>query len=119
VRYTHYSTRKSLCRDFYSTQGIFSEIRKAMMGEKKEILTDCTLCYHSCGCKVTVVDGKAVKVEGLKSHPLNTGRLCPKGEAMLENIYDPLRKRGTSICKLVKPAPIMILIPLKVSLPED
>ncbi len=30
------------------------------MGERKEILTDCTLCYHSCGCRVTVEDGRAV-----------------------------------------------------------
>jgi anaerobic selenocysteine-containing dehydrogenase len=73
------------------SQGIFNEMGKTMMGEKKEILTDCTLCYHSCGCKVTVVDGKAVKVEGLESHPLNKGKLCPKGEAMLENIYSPDR----------------------------
>lgn len=57
----------------------------------KEIFTDCTLCYHSCGTKVTVEDGKAVKVEGLESHPLNKGKLCPKGEAMLDNIYDPNR----------------------------
>jgi formate dehydrogenase (coenzyme F420) alpha subunit len=56
-----------------------------------EVLTDCTLCYHSCGTIVTVEDGKAVKVEGLKSHPLNKGRLCPKGEAMLENVYSPGR----------------------------
>ncbi|MBW1912826.1 MAG: molybdopterin-dependent oxidoreductase, partial [Deltaproteobacteria bacterium] len=61
------------------------------MGQKKEILTDCTLCYHSCGCRVTVEDGRAVKVEGLESHPLNKGRLCPKGEAALENIYSPDR----------------------------
>jgi len=40
---------------------------------------------------VTVEDAKAVKVEGLKSHPLNKGKLCPKGEAMLDNIYDPNR----------------------------
>jgi anaerobic selenocysteine-containing dehydrogenase len=57
----------------------------------REVLTDCTLCYHSCGTKVTVEDGKAVKVEGLKSHPLNKGKLCPKGEVALENIYDPNR----------------------------
>jgi anaerobic selenocysteine-containing dehydrogenase len=61
------------------------------MGQKKEVITDCTLCYHSCGTKVTVENGKAVKVEGLESHPLNRGKLCPKGEAMLENIYDPKR----------------------------
>ena len=64
----------------------------------KEILTDCTLCYHSCGTVVTVEDGKAVEVKGLKSHPLNQGMLCPKGRAALENIYDndrlkyPLKK---------------------------
>lgn len=62
------------------------------MPEKtKVILTDCTLCYHSCGTKVTVEEGKAIKVEGLESHPLNKGKLCPKGEAALENIYDPER----------------------------
>ena len=61
------------------------------MGKKREVLTDCTLCYHSCGTKVTVEDGKAVKVEGLESHPVNKGKLCPKGEAMLDNIYHPNR----------------------------
>jgi anaerobic selenocysteine-containing dehydrogenase len=57
----------------------------------KQVLTDCTLCYHSCGTRVTVEDGRAVKVEGLESHPINMGKLCPKGEAALENIYDPNR----------------------------
>ena len=57
----------------------------------KEILTDCTLCYHSCGCVVTIEDGKAVNVKGLESHPLNKGKLCPKGEVALENIYHPDR----------------------------
>jgi anaerobic selenocysteine-containing dehydrogenase len=57
----------------------------------QEILTDCTLCYHSCGVRVTVEDGKAVKFEGLESHPINAGKLCPKGEAALENIYSPQR----------------------------
>jgi anaerobic selenocysteine-containing dehydrogenase len=53
----------------------------------QEILTDCTLCYHSCGCVVTIEDGKAVSIRGLESHPLNKGKLCPKGEIALENIY--------------------------------
>jgi anaerobic selenocysteine-containing dehydrogenase len=62
-----------------------------MVKDVKVILTDCTLCYHSCGTKVTVEDGVAVKVEGLESHPLNKGKLCPKGEVALQNIYDPNR----------------------------
>ncbi len=59
--------------------------------ETKVIFTDCTLCYHSCGTKVTVENGRAVKVEGLESHPLNKGKLCPKGEIALDNIYHPNR----------------------------
>ena len=65
--------------------------KDAHMGEKTQILTDCTLCYHSCGCKVTVENGKAIKIEGLESHPLNRGRLCPKGGTALETIYSPER----------------------------
>ena len=61
------------------------------MGEKQEIMTDCTLCYHSCGTKVTVEDGKAVKIRGLESHPLNKGRLCPKGANALDVVYSPDR----------------------------
>ena len=57
------------------------------MGNVKEVYTDCTLCYHSCGTKVTIKDGKAIKVEGLESHPINNGELCPKGEEALNHIY--------------------------------
>jgi anaerobic selenocysteine-containing dehydrogenase len=66
----------------------------------KEVMTDCTLCYHSCGVKVTVEDGRAVKVAGLKEHPLTNGKLCPKGGTMLENIYSlerikyPMKRTG-------------------------
>jgi formate dehydrogenase (coenzyme F420) alpha subunit len=63
------------------------------MAHMNEILTDCTLCYHSCGCRVTVEDGRAVKIKGLESHPLNKGRLCPKGASALEVIYSPERIR--------------------------
>ena len=61
------------------------------MGETKEVLTDCSLCYHSCGTRVTVEDGKAIKIRGLDSHPLNRGRLCPKGANALEAVYNPGR----------------------------
>jgi formate dehydrogenase (coenzyme F420) alpha subunit len=59
----------------------------------KEILTDCTLCYHSCGSKVSVEEGRAVKIKGLESHPLNRGRLCPKGASALGVVYSPERIR--------------------------
>ena len=61
------------------------------MAKRQEICTDCTLCYHSCGTRVTVEDGKAIKINGLESHPLNAGRLCPKGANALKVVYSPDR----------------------------
>lgn len=57
----------------------------------KKYYTGCALCYHSCGVEVTVEDGRVVKVEGQKSHPVNKGMLCPKGEVMIEHLYHPDR----------------------------
>jgi formate dehydrogenase (coenzyme F420) alpha subunit len=59
--------------------------------ESKWIATDCTICYHSCGMNVLVENGRITKVEGLKEHPLNKGRLCPKGERAIEMVYHPDR----------------------------
>jgi anaerobic selenocysteine-containing dehydrogenase len=40
---------------------------------------------------VLVEGGRIVKVEGLKDHPLNKGKLCPKGERAIELVYHPDR----------------------------
>jgi len=37
---------------------------------------------------MTIEDGKAVKVEGLESHPVNRRKLCPKGEANANLLTD-------------------------------
>jgi len=57
----------------------------------KKAFTGCALCYHSCGVEVTVENGRVVEVRGQQSHPLNKGRLCAKGEAMIEHLYHPDR----------------------------
>jgi anaerobic selenocysteine-containing dehydrogenase len=41
--------------------------------------------------EVTVDNGKVIKVEGQKDHPLNKGYLCPKGRAAIEHLYHPDR----------------------------
>lgn len=61
------------------------------MSHSNEFLTDCTLCVHSCGCRVKVQNGQALDIQGLETHPVNKGQLCPKGEAALESIYHPDR----------------------------
>jgi anaerobic selenocysteine-containing dehydrogenase len=59
----------------------------------KWVATDCTICYHSCGMNVLVEEGRITKVQGLKDHPLNRGRLCPKGARAIELVYHPDRLR--------------------------
>jgi anaerobic selenocysteine-containing dehydrogenase len=41
-----------------------------------------------------VVDGRVVKLDGNPLHPSNQGRLCPKGQAGLQVLYDPDRIKG-------------------------
>lgn len=53
----------------------------------------CTECSAGCGIKVRTVDGRAVKVEGDKSNPINRGGLCALGQASLQSLYDPDRIR--------------------------
>ena len=61
------------------------------ISESNWIATDCTICYHSCGMRVRVDEGRITEVEGLKEHPLNRGRLCPKGERAMDLVYHPDR----------------------------
>ncbi|WP_243372645.1 molybdopterin-dependent oxidoreductase [Geotalea sp. SG265] len=55
--------------------------------ERKTFYTACCLCYQSCGVEVTVEDGKVVGVKGQDSHPMNKGKICAKGQAMIEHLY--------------------------------
>jgi anaerobic selenocysteine-containing dehydrogenase len=52
-----------------------------------EIKTACELCAWSCGLNVKVEGGRITKVSGMKEHPLNRGRLCPKGSISAEYVY--------------------------------
>ncbi len=51
------------------------------------IKTACELCAWSCGMNVHVENGRIVKVTGMKEHPLNRGRLCPKGSISPDYVY--------------------------------
>ncbi len=43
------------------------------------VRTTCGYCSVGCGMRIGVRDGRAVAVEGDPDHPVNHGRLCPKG----------------------------------------
>ena len=45
----------------------------------KWVSTTCGYCSVGCGMFVGVKDGRAVSVRGNPDHPVNFGKLCPKG----------------------------------------
>mgnify|MGYP001592055829 CR=1 FL=1 len=53
----------------------------------------CTQCNAGCGIIVRVMDGRAKKIEGNPLHPINRGRLCARGQAGLQVLYNPDRIR--------------------------
>jgi len=54
---------------------------------EKIIKSDCILCINSCGINAHVENGKLIKVEGMKEHPISEGAICPRGEALPEWVY--------------------------------
>jgi assimilatory nitrate reductase catalytic subunit len=63
--------------------------------------TTCGYCSVGCGIEIGVKDGRAVASRPLASHPVNRGKLCPKGlsehyiiEAENRAKYPMLRKNG-------------------------
>ena len=45
------------------------------------VSTTCGYCSVGCGMQIGVRDGRAVAVRGNDDHPVNLGKLCPKGLA--------------------------------------
>jgi molybdopterin-containing oxidoreductase family iron-sulfur binding subunit len=54
----------------------------------------CTECSAGCGVHVITREGRAVKLEGNPEHPVNKGRLCARGQAALQGLYNPGRTRN-------------------------
>ena len=54
----------------------------------------CTECSTGCGLHVRTREGRAVKLEGNPEHPVNQGKLCSRGQAGLQGLYNPGRLKG-------------------------
>jgi anaerobic selenocysteine-containing dehydrogenase/Fe-S-cluster-containing dehydrogenase component len=51
----------------------------------------CRECPAGCGILAKNREGRIVKVEGNPLHPINRGRICMRGQAALQGIYNPDR----------------------------
>ncbi|HET8649190.1 MAG TPA: molybdopterin-dependent oxidoreductase, partial [Gemmatimonadales bacterium] len=54
----------------------------------------CTECSAGCGLHVKTREGRAIKLEGNPDHPINRGKLCSRGQASLQGLYNPGRIKG-------------------------
>lgn len=77
----------------------FSSSRKHA---ERWVNSTCGYCSVGCGMQLGVKDGKVVSVRGNPDHPVNAGKLCPKGlaehyaiEAEGRAKYPLLRKNGS------------------------
>jgi anaerobic selenocysteine-containing dehydrogenase/Fe-S-cluster-containing dehydrogenase component len=62
-------------------------------GEATWYATTCRECPAGCGMLAKNRDGRVIKVEGNPLHPVNTGKLCARGQASVQGVYNPDRYR--------------------------
>jgi anaerobic selenocysteine-containing dehydrogenase len=55
------------------------------------VKTFCRMCSYRCPIAVNIEQGKIRKITGDKDHPVSKGRLCVKGNAILDLVYSPAR----------------------------
>ena len=67
---------------------------EALPGRATWYASTCRQCPAGCGIVVRVINGRAKKIEGNPLHPLNQGKLCARGQAGLQVLYNPDRLRN-------------------------
>jgi len=76
--------------DYQYAEGGFGPTNESRVPERW-VRTTCGYCSVGCGMLLGVRDGQAVSVEGDPDHPVNCGRLCPKGLSEHRTIAAPGR----------------------------
>lgn len=62
-------------------------------GQATHYASCCRFCPAGCGILVRVSEGRAKKIEGNPAHPVNLGKLCARGQSILQELYHPDRVR--------------------------
>ena len=70
------------------------------------VATTCGYCSVGCGMFVGVKEGRAVSVRGNPNHPVNLGKLCPKGLSEHYTLEAPNRAKHPLLRKQGKLAPV-------------
>jgi anaerobic selenocysteine-containing dehydrogenase/Fe-S-cluster-containing dehydrogenase component len=60
-------------------------------GEPTWYASTCRECPAGCGVLAKNREGRVIKVEGNPQHPVNRGKLCIRGQAAVQAVYNPDR----------------------------
>ncbi len=96
-------TRPELYR--YAADPRFGKISESRVADRW-VKTTCGYCSVGCGMEVGVKDGKAVAVRGNEDHPVNRGKLCPKGLSEHHTLAAPGRAKQPLLRKQGKLVPV-------------
>lgn len=72
----------------------------------ERVATNCEMCFWRCGVLASVASGRVVRVEGNPDHPLTKGRLCARGNAGVDLLYDPDRLKYPMLRRGGRQAPL-------------
>ena len=61
--------------------------------------TSCRECPAGCGLLTRNRELRPIKVEGNPLHPISGGKTCPRGQAVLQGLYDPDRLQQPAVGK--------------------
>ncbi len=65
-----------------------------MVGIPALYATTCGECPSACGVIVKVREGRPRKIEGHEQHPMNSGATCALGQAAIQTVYHPDRRKA-------------------------
>lgn len=71
----------------------FVETANAAASSEEEYVVNsaCRACISNCAVKVTVRNGRVVRIEGDPIDPMSKGRICAKGAVGIQALYHPNR----------------------------
>ena len=89
----------------YAEDPLYGKVAAARVADSW-VKTTCGYCSVGCGMLVGVKEGKAVAVRGNPDHPVNRGKLCPKGLSEHHILDGPGRARTPLLRKNGKLEPV-------------
>lgn len=65
-----------------------------VIGKANYYATTLNCCGDNCSVLVKTREGRPIKIDGNPEHPINQGKVCVRGQALILNLYDPDRLKS-------------------------